>query len=100
MSLIVPRLTLLLRYLAYWIGLRAEPKMGLAEVAGMGVDDQGVTRAGGRGSVETRLASWNFRAFYSVSNIVIQSVIRYVICSSNKSLYQLLCQTFALPVTQ
>ena len=63
MSLIVPRLTLLLRYLSYWIGLRAEPKMGLAEVAGMGVDDQGVARAGGGGSAETRLASWNLELF-------------------------------------
>ena len=54
----------MLRYLAYWIGLRAEPKMGLAEVAGMGVDDQGVARAGGGGSAETRLASWNIEHLF------------------------------------
>ena len=100
MSLIVPRLTLLLRYLAYWIGLRAEPKMGLAEVAGMGVDDQGVTRAGGGGSAETRLASWNLELFILCQTWSFKSVIRCVICFSDKSLYQLLCQMFALPVTQ
>ena len=64
MSLIVPRLTLLLRYLAYWIGLRAEPKMGLAEVAGMGVDARGVASDGGGGTAETRLASWNIEHLF------------------------------------
>ena len=52
--------------------------MGLAEVAGMGVDARGVTSDGGGGTAETRLASWNIE---HLSDVVIQNEIRCVICT-------------------